>query len=74
MPNMDGLEATRRIRALPHGQQVPILATTADVQSEDTARCLAVGMNDFIVKPYALEQLLDTLLRWLQRTPRAGAG
>ena len=74
MPNMDGLEATRRIRALPQGQQVPILATTADVQSEDTTRCLAVGMNDFIVKPYALEQLLDTLLRWLQRTPRAGAG
>jgi PAS domain S-box-containing protein len=70
MPNMDGLEATRRIRAMPHGGRVPIVAMTANAFAEDRARCLECGMNDFIPKPTPPEALFTVLLKWLEtRTP-----
>ncbi|MBU1364990.1 MAG: response regulator [Gammaproteobacteria bacterium] len=66
MPTLDGLSATRQIRALPHGREVPIIAMTANAFAEDQARCLAVGMNDFIAKPANPENLFTTVLRWLE--------
>ena len=66
MPNMDGLETTRRIRRLPQGSTVPIIAMTANAFEEDRSRCLAAGMNDFIAKPVNPEHLLETIGRWLQ--------
>mgnify|MGYP001376026905 CR=1 FL=1 len=68
MPRMDGLEATRRIRDLPGGSTVPVLALTGNAFAEDRARCLAAGMNDFITKPISPQRLFGVLLRWLNHS------
>ncbi len=65
MPGMDGLEATRAIRALPGCATLPIIAMTASAFDEDRERCKAAGMNDFIVKPVDPERLFTTLSHWL---------
>jgi PAS domain S-box-containing protein len=68
MPNLDGLEATRQIRTLANGRDVPIIAMTASAYAEDKSRCLAAGMSDFLTKPASPELLFATVLAWLRRT------
>ncbi|MBZ8140824.1 hybrid sensor histidine kinase/response regulator [Rubrivivax gelatinosus] len=65
MPVLDGLQATRAIRALPGCTQVPVIAMTANAFGEDRDACLAAGMNDHLAKPVAAERLYAQLLRWL---------
>ncbi len=65
MPRLDGLAATRGIRALPEGHDVPVIAMTASVFEQDQATCRAAGMNDFVAKPVDIFALARTLARWL---------
>ncbi|MCB9529492.1 MAG: response regulator [Myxococcales bacterium] len=65
MPVMDGLEATRRIRRLDQGREVPVVALTADAVAGQRDRCIDAGMDDYLSKPLRmsdLERTLGTLL------------
>jgi two-component system, sensor histidine kinase len=65
MPELDGLSATRLIRALPGGQgQMPIIALTADVMNDAPERALQAGINEFLSKPLQKSQLQAALERW----------
>ena len=66
MPELDGIQATRQIREQGYSQSdLPIIALTAHVFSEDRERCIEAGMNDFLLKPLSLRRLSKTLARWL---------
>ena len=66
MPEMDGLAATREIRrGEGAGRRLPIIALTANVQSEQIERCLAAGMDDHLSKPIQVGELAEAIRRWL---------
>jgi len=78
MPVMDGFDATAAIRrrsapgATP--DDVPIVAVTASAMAEDRQRCQAVGMNDVLAKPFAVDALAAMLDLWIPHCHRAGEG
>jgi two-component system, sensor histidine kinase and response regulator len=67
MPVMDGIEATRALRANPDYSGLPIIAMTANAMASDREACLEAGMNDHIAKPIDPDQLFGVLLRWIKR-------
>jgi CheY-like chemotaxis protein len=67
MPDMDGYETTRRIRAMPEHRTLPILALTAKAMKGDREKCLDAGASDYISKPVHSEQLLSLMRVWLFR-------
>ena len=71
MPNLDGLAATRAIRAMPDRAGMPILAMTAGAMNEDRDACQAAGMSDIVTKPVDPDDLYAALLRWLPVAPSA---
>jgi two-component system sensor histidine kinase/response regulator len=68
MPDMDGYETTRRIRSKATMLTLPIVAMTANAMQSDKQACLDAGMNDHVAKPFAIDTLVNTILKW-SRTP-----
>ncbi|RCS58192.1 ATP-binding protein [Parvibium lacunae] len=65
MPIMDGIKATEKIRALPHGASIPIIAMTAHALPSDREACLRAGMNDYLTKPMQIQELAVVLRKHL---------
>lgn len=65
MPGKSGLQCTRAVRANAKLAQIPIIAFTACVSDADRLSCLEAGMNDFIAKPFLLDDLSEKLRFWL---------
>lgn len=80
LPEIDGLEVTRRVRSDPTTRDIPIIALTAHAQQSDKHEALAAGCNDFDTKPVKLERLVGKMMALLpgngatDREPRTASG
>ncbi len=64
MPVMDGYTTTKHLRQLPESKLIPVIAMTAHVLKEDWARCIEVGMNDYLSKPIDINEFYDVVDKW----------
>ncbi|QFU22538.1 CHASE3 domain-containing protein [Shewanella eurypsychrophilus] len=67
MPEMDGYEATQKIRALSHYKHIPIIALTAKAMPEDREKSLQAGASEYLTKPIDFDKLLSIMRIWLFR-------
>jgi CheY-like chemotaxis protein len=67
MPEMDGHETTRRLRAQPQFAELPVISLTAKAMKGDREQSIAAGASDYITKPVDIEQLLSLMRVWLYR-------
>nr|WP_288355522.1 response regulator [uncultured Pseudomonas sp.] len=70
MPEMDGYEATRRIRENPRWRKLPIIAVTAKAMKDDQDLCMKAGANDYLAKPIDLDRLFSLVRVWLPKLER----
>jgi CheY-like chemotaxis protein len=70
MPVINGVDATKAIRADAQNKTTPIIAMTANAFDEDREVCLAAGMNEHISKPVDPDRLYEVLLTWLEKGRR----
>ncbi len=77
LPGIDGFAATQAIRAIESERgapRTPVIALTANALSGDREQCLSSGMDDYLSKPFRLEDIRGVLSRWLARESAGGAG
>ena len=67
LPGIDGWEATRRLKAAPRSQKIPVIALTAHAMTDDRDKALAAGCDDFDTKPVELSRLLSKIQALLGR-------
>ena len=70
MPEMDGYEATRRIRENPRWRKLPIISVTAKAMKDDQDLCMKAGANDYLAKPIDLDRLFSLIRVWLPKLER----
>ncbi len=67
LPGIDGWEATRRLKATPQTQTIPVIALTAHAMTDDRAKALAAGCDDFDTKPVELSRLLSKIQALIEK-------
>ncbi|MDZ4224267.1 MAG: response regulator [bacterium] len=67
MPEMDGLTATRRIKAENKWKNIPIIVLTAKAREEDKAASLEAGASDYLAKPFQANELMEKIKKWMPK-------
>lgn len=66
LPDLDGIEVVQRLKQNPETMAIPVVAITAMARTEDRERILLAGCNDYIKKPYIIDELEATIRRYLR--------
>jgi CheY-like chemotaxis protein len=66
MPLLNGYEATRSIRNMKNGGNIPIIAITAGAEKDQKIKCIEAGMNDYLSKPISAEIIEKTIIKWME--------
>lgn len=69
MPDRNGLELLKDLRAVPELSKLPVIMLTADGSSEVVSRAIQTGVNDYIVKPFNVKKLVERVKKWLPPGP-----